>query len=128
MSLNENLHRGQNVKLLEGTTGFIKGPITNFGFPMWEIQLDNGKIQTEAIYKFDVFEEPPTNPPELDAYEELLPLFQNKINNKDYDQLTSPHPHYHHQQSNPPVPPSPLSLTTGQENLHQLIMTLLKNL
>ena len=128
MSLNENLHRGQNVKLLEGTTGFIKGPITNFGFPMWEIQLDNGKIQTEAIYKFDVFEEPPTNPPELDAYEELLPLFQNKINNKDYDQLTSPHPHYHHHQSNPPVPPSPLSSTTGQENVHQLIMTLLKNL
>jgi hypothetical protein len=48
------------VKLLEGTTGFIKGPITNFGFPMWEIQLDNGKIQTDARYIFDVVEEPPT--------------------------------------------------------------------
>jgi hypothetical protein len=30
---------------------------------MWEIQIDNGKIQTEAIYRFDVVEEPPTNPP-----------------------------------------------------------------
>ena len=131
MSLNENLHRGQKVKLLDGTTGFIKGPITNFGFQMWEIQLDNGKIQTEARYRFNVVEEPPTKPPELDAYEELLPLFQNEINNKDYDHLTSPHPHYHrlhHHQSNPPVPPNPLSSTTGQENLHQLIMTLLKNL
>jgi hypothetical protein len=79
MSLNENLHRGQTVKLLEGTTGFIKGPITNFGFLMWEIQLDNGKIQTEAIYRFDVIEEPPTNPPELDAYDELLSLFQIRV-------------------------------------------------
>jgi hypothetical protein len=92
MSLNENLHRGQTVKLLEGTTGFIKGPITNFGFPMWEIQLENGKNQTETRYRFDVIEEPPTNPPELDAYEELLPLFLNEINNKDYDHLTPPPP------------------------------------
>ena len=84
MFLNENLHRGQKVKLLDGTTGFIKGPITNFGFPMWEIQLDNGKIQTEARHRFYVVEEPPTNPSELEAYEELLPLFQNEINNKDY--------------------------------------------
>jgi hypothetical protein len=79
MSLNENLHRGQTVKLLEGTTGFIKGPITNFGFPMWEIQLENGKNQTETRYRFDVIEEPPTNPPELDAYDELLSLFQIRV-------------------------------------------------
>jgi hypothetical protein len=59
---------------------------------MWEIQLDNGKIQTKARYRFDVVEEPPTNPPELDANEELLPLFPNEINNKDYDHLTSPIP------------------------------------
>jgi hypothetical protein len=26
---------------------------------------------TEARYRFDVVEEPPTNPPELDVYEEL---------------------------------------------------------
>jgi hypothetical protein len=56
------IFRGQKVKFLEGTTGFIKGPITNFGFPMWEIQLDNGKIHTEARYRFDVVDEPPTNP------------------------------------------------------------------
>ena len=66
---------------------------------MWEIQLDNGKIQTEARYRFDVVEEPPTNYPELDAYDELLPLFQNEINNKDYDHFS------------PPPTPSPLLQT-----------------
>lgn len=85
MYFKEILHRGQKVKLQEGT-------ITNFGFLMWEIQLQNGKIQTEARYRFDVVEEPPTNSPELDAYEELLTLFQNEINNKNYDHLTSPIP------------------------------------
>ena len=45
-------------------------------------------------------------PPELDAYEELLPLFQNKINNKDYDHLTFP-----------------ISITTITKAIHQYHQT-----
>jgi hypothetical protein len=31
---------------------------TNFEFPLWEIKLENGKILTEARYRFDVLTEP----------------------------------------------------------------------
>lgn len=105
MSLNENLRKGQKVKLLDGPNGLIKGPVTNFGFPMWEIQLENGKIQTEARYRFDVIEEQPTTPFELDECEEL---FLNEMN-IDYDHLTSP------PSPLPPTPPSPKQSTSANK-------------
>jgi hypothetical protein len=32
----------------------------DFEFPLWEIKLENGKILTEARYRFDVPTEPET--------------------------------------------------------------------
>ena len=68
MSLSEVLERGQRVRFLSGE---------NFELPLWEIKLENGKILTEARYRFDVLTEtevsndpgnsdsPPTVPEEL---------------------------------------------------------------
>jgi hypothetical protein len=36
----------------------IIGKNENFEFPLWEIKLENGKILTEARYRFDVLTEP----------------------------------------------------------------------
>jgi len=58
MSLNEVLERGQRVRLLSGEKGIIIGKNENFEFPLWEIKLENGKILTEARYRFDVLTEP----------------------------------------------------------------------
>ena len=58
MSLNEVLERGQRVRLLSGEKGIIIGKNENFEFPLWEIKLENGKILTEARYRFEVLTEP----------------------------------------------------------------------
>jgi hypothetical protein len=58
MSLNEFLERGQRVRLLSGEKEIIIGENDNFEFPLWEIKLENGKILTEARYRFDVLTEP----------------------------------------------------------------------
>jgi hypothetical protein len=60
-----------------------------FEFPLWEIKLENGKILTEARYRFDVLTEPevssdPGNsdsPPTVP--EELMHLFQSEIYESD---------------------------------------------
>ena len=52
MSLIEVLERGQ--RLLSGEKGITIGNNENFEFPLWEIKLENGKILTEARYRFDV--------------------------------------------------------------------------
>ena len=85
MSLNEVLERGQRVRLLSGEKGIIIGKNENFEFPLWKIKLENGKILTEARYRFDVLTEPevsndPGNsdsPPTVP--EELMHLFQSEI-------------------------------------------------
>ena len=84
MSLNEVLERGQRVRLLSGEKGITIGKNENFEFPVWEIKLENGKILTEARYRFDVLAEPevssdPGNsdsPPTVP--EELMHLFQSE--------------------------------------------------
>lgn len=89
MSLNEVLERGQRVRLLSGEKGIIIGKNENFEFPLWEIKLENGKILTEARYRFDVLTEPevsndPGNsdsPPTVP--EELMHLFQSEIYESD---------------------------------------------
>ena len=78
MSLNEVLERGQRVTLASKERGTIISKNNNFGFPLWEIKLDNGKIVSEARYRFDVDEpvssaSPPTVP------EELFDLFQSEL-------------------------------------------------
>jgi len=50
MSLSEALERGQRVRLLSGEMGITIGKK--------EIKLENGKILTEARYRFDVLTEP----------------------------------------------------------------------
>jgi hypothetical protein len=53
------LERGQRVRLLSGEKGITIGENENFEFPLlWEIKLENGKILTEARYRFDVLTEP----------------------------------------------------------------------
>jgi hypothetical protein len=54
----EVLERGQRVRLLSGEKGITIGKNKNFEFPLWEIKLENGKILTEARYRFDVLTEP----------------------------------------------------------------------
>ena len=84
MSLNEVLERGQRVRLLSGEKGITIGKNEIFEFPLWEIKLENGKILTEARYRFDVLTEPevssdPGNsdsPPTVP--EELMHLFQSE--------------------------------------------------
>ncbi|CAG2195477.1 unnamed protein product [Mytilus edulis] len=90
MSLNENLTRGQKVRLLGGQMGVIKGKTDNFGFPLWEIQLEGGKLVTEARYRFDIISEPDrtvTHPLEHDSPphvpDELLYLFEPELNEVD---------------------------------------------
>jgi hypothetical protein len=58
MPLNEVLERGQRVRLLSGEKGITIGKNENSEFPLWEIKLENGKILTEARYRFDVLTEP----------------------------------------------------------------------
>ncbi|CAC5412064.1 unnamed protein product [Mytilus coruscus] len=58
MSFNENLQRGQKVRLFGGRMGVIKGETDNFGFPLLEIKLEGGKLITEARYMFDIISEP----------------------------------------------------------------------
>ena len=58
MSLNEVLERGQRVRLLSGEKGITIGKNEKFEFPLWEIKLENGKILTEARYRFDILTEP----------------------------------------------------------------------
>ena len=97
MSLNEVLERGQRVRLLSGEKGITIGKNENFEFPLWEIKLENGKILTEARYRFDVLTEPevsndPGNsdsPPTVP--EELMHLFQSEIYESD-DSSVSPVP------------------------------------
>jgi hypothetical protein len=48
---------GQRVRLLSGEKGITIGKNENFEFPLWEIKLENGKILTEARYRFDVLTE-----------------------------------------------------------------------
>jgi hypothetical protein len=48
----------QRVRLLSGEKGITIGKNENFEFPLWEIKLENGKILTEARYRFDVLTEP----------------------------------------------------------------------
>jgi hypothetical protein len=57
MSLSKVLERGQRVRLLSGEKGITIGKNENFEFPLWEIKLENGKILTEARYRFDVLTE-----------------------------------------------------------------------
>ena len=67
---------------LEGK-GITIGKKENVEFPLWEIKLENGKILTEARYRFDILTEPevsndPRNsdsPPTVP--EELMHLFQS---------------------------------------------------
>ena len=69
--------------------GITIGKNENFEFPLWEIKLENGKILTEARYRFDVLTEPevsndPGNsdsPPTVP--EELMHLFQSEIYESD---------------------------------------------
>ena len=51
------IKKGDRVRLCDGTKGIIVGSTTNFGFPMFEIKLQSGKVVTEARYRFDVFPE-----------------------------------------------------------------------
>ena len=89
MSLSKVLERGQRVRLLSGEKGITIGKNENFEFPLWEIKLENGKILTEARYRFDVLTEPevsndPGNsdsPPTVP--EELMHLFQSEIYESD---------------------------------------------
>ncbi|VDI05444.1 Hypothetical predicted protein [Mytilus galloprovincialis] len=64
MSLNEVLERGKRVRLLSGEEGVILAENENFGFPLWEIKLNDGKIITEARYRFDVLIDPHEVPKE----------------------------------------------------------------
>jgi hypothetical protein len=48
----------RSVRLLSGEKGITIGKNENFEFPLWEIKLENGKILTEARYRFDVLTEP----------------------------------------------------------------------
>lgn len=90
MSLNEVLQRGKRVRLLSGEEGVILAENENFGFPLWEIKLNDGKIITEARYRFDVLIDPhevpkepviPSSPPAVT--EELLQLFQSQMYDSD---------------------------------------------
>ncbi|XP_076081788.1 uncharacterized protein LOC143052605 [Mytilus galloprovincialis] len=70
--------------------GVIKGKTDNFGFPLWEIQLEGGKLVTEARYRFDIISEPDrtvTHPLEHDSPphvpDELLYLFEPELNEVD---------------------------------------------
>ncbi|VDI15060.1 Hypothetical predicted protein [Mytilus galloprovincialis] len=90
MSLNEVLERGKRVRLLSGEGGVILAENENFGFPLWEIKLNDGKIITEARYRFDVLIDPhevpkepviPSSPPAVT--EELLQLFQSQMYDSD---------------------------------------------
>jgi hypothetical protein len=87
MSLNEVLERGQRVKLLSGEKGIIIGKNENFEFPLWEIKLENGKILTEARYRFDVLTEVSKDPGNSDSpptvSEEHMHLFQSEIYESD---------------------------------------------
>ena len=95
MSLNEVLERGQRVRLLLGEKGITIGENENFEFPLWEIKLENGKILTEARYRFDVLTEPevsndPRNsdsPPTVP--EELMHLFQSEIYESDDSSISA---------------------------------------
>ena len=81
--------KGDRVRLLSGEKGITIGKNENFEFPLWEIKLENGKILTEARYRFDVLTEPevsndPGNsdsPPTVP--EELMHLFQSEIYESD---------------------------------------------
>ena len=89
MSLSEVLERGQRVRFLSGEKWITIGKKENFELPLWEIKLENGKILTEARYRFDVLTEPevsndPGNsdsPPTVP--EELMHLFQSEIYESD---------------------------------------------
>jgi hypothetical protein len=94
MSLNEVLERGQSQTSL-GWKGDHNREKWKLWVPIiWEIKLENGKILTEARYRFDVLTEaevsndpgnsdsPPTVP------EELMHLFQSEIYESD-DSLVS---------------------------------------
>jgi len=51
--MDEEIRKGDRVRRCEGTKGVIIGKILNFGFPLYEIRLQTGKIVTEARYRFD---------------------------------------------------------------------------
>jgi hypothetical protein len=89
MSLNEVLERGQRVRLLSGEKGIIIGKNETLSSHYGRSKLENGKILTEAKYRFDVLTEPevsndPGNsdsPPTVP--EELMHLFQSEIYESD---------------------------------------------
>ena len=54
--MDEKIRKGDRVRLCDGTKGVIIGNILNFGFPLYEIRLQTGKIVTEATYRFDIVE------------------------------------------------------------------------
>ena len=54
--MDEEIRKGDRVRLCDGTNGVIIGNILNFGFPLYEIRLQTGKIVTEATYRFDIVE------------------------------------------------------------------------
>jgi hypothetical protein len=88
MSLNEVLERGQSQTSL-GWKGDHNRGKWKLWVSLWEIKLENGKILTEARYRFDVLTEPevsndPGNsdsPPTVP--EELMDLFQSEIYESD---------------------------------------------
>jgi hypothetical protein len=58
MSLNEVLERGQRVRLLSGEKRIIIGKNETLSSHYGKSKLENGKILTEARYRFDVLTEP----------------------------------------------------------------------
>jgi hypothetical protein len=54
--MDEEIRKRDRVRLCDGTKGVIIGKILNFGFPLYEIRLQTGKIVTEATYRFDIVE------------------------------------------------------------------------
>ena len=81
------MEKGQRVRLLSGEKGITIGKNENFEFPLWEIKLENGKILTEARYRFDVLTEVSNDPGNSDSPptvpEELMNLFQSEIYESD---------------------------------------------
>ena len=45
---------GNYVKMIDGVVGKIIGTTDSLSFPAHEIELDGGKIVTEARYRFNV--------------------------------------------------------------------------
>ena len=54
--MDEEIRKGNRVHLCDETKGVIIGKILNFGFLLYEIRLQTGKIVTEATYRFDIVE------------------------------------------------------------------------